>query len=186
MSVNNLFCDQQHGFVPGRSCITQLLTTFEIWTQAVEDGNPVDAIYLDFQKAFDSVPHKRLIRKLAAYGVTGKFYGGSKPSLRTESRVCVEGSLSNWEDVPSGNPQGSELGPTLFVVFINDMPDVITSLSKMFADDAKVFRQIETSADTATLQNDLNHLTDWSIKWQTNFNVNKCKRFHLGQTNPPQ
>ena len=56
MSVNNLFCDQQHGFVPGRSCITQLLTTFEIWTQAVENGNPVDAIYLDFQKAFDSVP----------------------------------------------------------------------------------------------------------------------------------
>ena len=67
MSVNNLLCDQQHGFVPGRSCITQLLTTFEIWIQAVEDGNPVDAIYLDFQKAFDSVPHK-----LAAYGVTGK------------------------------------------------------------------------------------------------------------------
>ena len=66
MSVNNLFCDQQHGFVPGRSCITQLLTTFEIWTQAVENGNPVDAIYLDFQKTFDSVPHHRLIRKLAA------------------------------------------------------------------------------------------------------------------------
>ena len=76
------------------------------------------------------------------------------------------------------------LGPTLFVVFINDMPDEITSLPKMFAEDAKVFRQIETSADTATLQNDLDHLTDWSKKWQMNFNVNKCKRFHIGQTNP--
>ena len=72
MSVNNLFCDQQHGFVPGRSCITQLFTTFEIWAQAVEDGNPVDAIYLDFQKAFDCVPHKRIMRKLVIYGVTGK------------------------------------------------------------------------------------------------------------------
>ena len=81
----------------------------------------------------------------------------------------------------SGIPQGSVLGPTLFVVFINDMPDVITSLSKMFVDDAKVFRQIETSAETATL---LNHLTDWSLKWQMNCNVNKCKRFHIGQINP--
>ena len=76
------------------------------------------------------------------------------------------------------------IGPILFVVFINDMPDVITSLSKIFADDAKVFRQIETSADTATLQNDLDHLTDWSKKMQMNFNVNKWKRFHIGQTNP--
>ena len=70
--------------------------------------------------------------------------------------------MSNWEDVLSGIPQGSVLGPTLFVVFINDMPDEITSLSKMFADDAKVFRQIETSVDTVTLQNDLDHLADWS------------------------
>ena len=86
-----------------------------------------------------------------------------------KQRVCVEGGLSNWEDVLRGIPQGSVLGPTLFVVFINDMPDVI---SKMFADDAKVFRQIETSADTATLQDDLDHPTDWSLKWQMNFNVN--------------
>ena len=97
MSVNNLFCDQQHGFVPGMSCITQLLTTFEIWTQAVEDGNPVDAIYLDFQKAFDSVPHKRLIQKLAAYGVTEKILRWIETFLTDrKQRVCVEGSLSNW------------------------------------------------------------------------------------------
>ena len=94
MSVNNLFCDQQHGFVPGRSCITQLLTTFEIWTQAVENGNPVDVIYLDFQKAFDSVPHHRLIRKLAAYGVTGKILRWIETFLTDrKQRVCVEGSL---------------------------------------------------------------------------------------------
>ena len=134
----------------------------------------MDAIYLNFQKAFDYVPHKRLIRKLAAYGVTGKIIRWIETFLTDrKQRVCVEGSLSNWEDVLSGIPQDSVLGPTLFVVFINDMPDVITSLSKMFADDAKVFRQIETSADTVTLQNDLDHLTDWSIKWQMNFNVNK-------------
>ena len=80
MSVNNLFCDQQYGFVSGRSYITQLLTTLEIWTKSEEDGIQVDAIYLDFQTAFDSVPHQRLIRKLVVYGVTC----GSKPSCRTE------------------------------------------------------------------------------------------------------
>ena len=126
--------------------IRQLLTTFELWThQAVEDGNPVDVIYLDFQKAFDSVPHKRLIRKLADYGVTGKILRWIETFLTDrKQRVYVEGSLSNWEDVLSCIPQGSVLGPTLFVVFINNMPAVITSLSKMFAADAKVFRQIET------------------------------------------
>ena len=145
----------------------------------------MDVIYLDFQKAFDSVPHKQLIRKLAAYGVTGKILRWIKTFLTDRKQsVCVEASLSNWEDVLSGIPQGSVLCPTLFFVFINDMPDEITSLSKMFADDAKVFRQIETHVDTATLQNDLDHLTDWSKKWQMNFNVNKCKRFHIGQTNP--
>ena len=115
----------------------------------------MDAIYLDFQKAFDSVPHKRLIRKLAAYGVTVKILRWIETFFTDrKQRVCVKSSLSNWEDVLSS--------PTLFVMFINNMPDVITSLSKMFADDAKVFRQIETSVDTATLQNDLDHLTDWS------------------------
>ena len=137
MSVNNLFCDHQHGFVPGRSCITQLLTTFEIWTQAVENENPVGAIYLDFHKAFDSVPHKRLIRRLAAYGVKGKIRRLIETFLTDRKQIVyVESSLSNEEDVLSGIPQGSMLGPTLFVMFINDMPDVITSLSKMFADDA--------------------------------------------------
>ena len=148
-------------------------------------GRKPSGCYLDFQKAFDSVPHNRLIRKLAAYGVTGKILRWIKTFLTYRKQiVCIEGSLSNWEDVLSGILQGSVLGPTLFVVFINNMPDVITSLSKMFADDAKVFRQIETSAVTATLQNDLDYLTDWSLKWQMNCNVNKCQRVHIGQTNP--
>ena len=90
-------------------------------------------------RRLDSAPHERLIRKLAAYGVTGKILRWIETFLTDiKQRVYVEGSLSNWEDVLSGIPQGSVLGPTLFVVFINDMPDEITNLSKMFADDAKV------------------------------------------------
>ena len=153
--------------------------------KSFENSNFEEQLWISIRLRSQDKLHKRLIRKLAAYGVTGKILWWIETFLTDrKQRVCVEGSLSNWEDVLSGIPQGSVLGPTLFVVFINNMPDVITSLSKMFADDAKVFRQIETSVDTATLQNDLNHLTDWSKKWQMNFNVNKCKRFHIGQTNP--
>ena len=144
---------------------------------------PDYAIYLAFQKAFDCVPH--LIRNLATYGVTGKIIRLIETFLTDITKiVCVEGSLSNWEDVLSGILQGSVLHPTLFVVFINYMPDAITSISMMFADDAIVFRHIETRADTATLQKDIDHLTDWSLKWQMNFNVNKCKRLHIRPTNP--
>ena len=113
------------------------------------------------------------------YGVTGKILRWIETFLTDrKQRVCGEGSMPNWEDVLSGIPQGSVLSPTFFLVFINDMPDVITSLSNMFADDAEVFRQIATSADTATFQNDLDHLTDWSLKWQMNFNVNKSGYYH--------
>jgi hypothetical protein len=72
MMDNNLFCDQQHGFVPGRSCMTQLLVTLELWTELLDSGASIDVIYLDFKKAFDTVPHQRLLRKLKAYGITGK------------------------------------------------------------------------------------------------------------------
>jgi len=72
MMENNLFCDQQHGFDPGRSCMTQLLVTLELWTELLASGAPIEVIYLYFKKAFDTVPHQRLLRKLKAYGITGK------------------------------------------------------------------------------------------------------------------
>ena len=72
MMLYNLFCDAQHGFVPRCSCMTQLLVTMELWSEILDSGAPIDAIYLDFRKAFDSVPHQRLTRKLKAYGVTDK------------------------------------------------------------------------------------------------------------------
>jgi len=103
--------------------MTQLLTTMELWSEVLDSGAPFDAIYLDFRKAFDTVPHQRL----------STFLSGRK------QRVVVNGKISSWADILSGIPQGSVLGPILFVLFINDLPDVVTSTVKIFADDTKLF-----------------------------------------------
>jgi len=187
MMVNELFCDQQHGFVPGRSCITQLITTMDLWTQAVEASEPLDAIYLDFQKAFDRVPHARLMHKLSQYGISGKLHGWIQAFLTDRrQRVCVDGELSEWAMVSSGIPQGSVLGPILFVIFINDMPSTIESACRLFADDTKVFRRVSSPEEVATLQADIDNLADWSKDWQLSFNITKCKRMHIGYGNPCQ
>ena len=94
----------------------------------LDSDAPIDVIYLDFKKAFDTVPHQRLLRKLKVYDVTGKFLEWIRDFLSgRRQRVIVNGKLSSWEDILSGIPQGSVLGPILFVIFINDLPDVVTS-----------------------------------------------------------
>ena len=143
MMENSLFCDEQHGFVPGQSCMTQLLITIEIWTELLDTGAPLDVIYLDFKKAFDSVPHKRLMSKLDAYGIGDPIKEWIKNFLvNRKQRVTVNGIMSSWSEVLSSIPQGSVLGPILLGIFINDLPDAVTSTPKIFADDTKLFRAI--------------------------------------------
>ena len=96
-------------------------------------------------------------------------------------RVSVDSELSDWVYVKSGVPQGSVLGPILFVVFINDMPRVIKNCCKLFADDAKIYSAIQSEDDTVSLQNDINSLVEWSTLWQLSFNIEKCKRMHVGR-----
>ena len=165
--------------------MSNLLTCLESWTNMIENGLPVDIIYTDFAKAFDRVLHHRLLLKMKSLGITGKTHDWIKAFLSDRiQRVRVEKEFSSWEPVKSGIPQGSVLGPTLFVIFINDMPNTIDSACQLFADDAKIFRSIGSDKDVNTLQDDICKLTEWSAKWQLPFNVGKCKSLHIGKQNP--
>ena len=138
--------------------------------------------YLDFKKAFDSVPHERLLNKLSSYGIQGNILKWIRAflSYRTQ-RVRVGTVISPPEHVTSGIPQGSILGPILFTIFINDLPDTIESTCKIFADDTKIFNKPTSSIK---IQDDLLKLQSWSEKWQLGFNVSKCKVLHIGKQNP--
>ena len=182
MSSNNLFADEQHGFVPKRECMTNLLLAMEEWTEAIEFGYELDVIYTDFAKAFDSVPHKRLLVKLESIGIKSEVLQWIKSFLTgRRHRVGVNGELSSWIEAISGIPQGSVLGPILFVVFINDMPEVVKNSCKLFADDAKLYRSVKTEMDNASLQDDITSMVAWSEKWQLPFNESKCKCLHIGK-----
>jgi hypothetical protein len=185
MLENGLFADQQHGFVPNRSCMTQLLCVMEDWTKWLDSGNCIDTIFLDFQKAFDSVPHERLLSKLTSYGIKGNIANWIQNllTINRQQRVIVEGEKSDWAEVLSGIPQGSVLGPTMFVIFINYLPDVVSSTVKIFADDTKIYRTINDISDNIILQEDITNLQKWSETWQLKFNANKCKVMHLGSKN---
>ena len=138
---HDVLSDCQHGFVPGRDCITQLLLFLEDWTLMLENNKSFDVIYTDFAKAFDSIPHERLLNKLEHLGVRGDILNWIRSFLTGRTQcVRVEGFTSKWMEVVSGTPQGSVLGPLLFVVFINDLPDDMKySICRMFADDCKLY-----------------------------------------------
>ena len=177
----SFFAEEQHGFRAKRSCTTNLLETFEDWTCAADRGCGVDCIYLDFQKAFDTVPHQRLLTKLEACGVGGDIGNWIAAFLRNrEQRVVVDGEMSDWTRVLSGVPQGSILGPVLFLIYINDIPGQVGSKVKLFADDTKLYKVIEGKEDRLSLQSDLCSLCEWSKKWQLKFNIEKCKSMHVG------
>ena len=142
----------------------------------------MDIIYLDYSKAFDSVPHLRLISKLESYGVSGNLLTWIKNFLAgRQQRVVLNGSDSQWVNVTSGVPQGSVLGPLLFILYVNDITDGLQSTLEMFADGSKLYRIIETPSDVEILQEDLNFISNWSKLWLLKFNTLKCTVIHLGR-----
>lgn len=185
LEARNLINVKQHGFLRGRSCLTNLLETFEEWTKALDEGYGIDVVYLDYRKAFDTVPHGRLSRKLASYGIDGKLQKWIADFLtRRKMRVNVKGSFSQWGEVCSGVPQGSVLGPILFLLYVNDIPQWMANSIRLFADDTKVWKKIREPGDASGLQDDLDQLQKWSDEWLLKFNTGKCKVMHVGHKNP--
>ena len=183
MTRNNLLSSLQRGAVHGRSRTTQLLEVLDKWTEAIEQGDSVDAIYLDFAKTFDTVPHQRLLVKLAGYGIGGKVLQLIAAFLEgRRQRVLINGSKSSWSPVTSGIPQGNVHGPMLFVCYVNDMPGVVDSPIHMFADDTKIYRQMTAQSDQVALQTDLRQLEAWTRKWQLRFNE---QSYASGTIQPP-
>ena len=182
MKIHSYFSKQQFGFMPYRSTVLQLLKLIDEWTEALDNGNTIEAIYMDIQKAFDTVPHKRLIHKLEMYGLTGNLLNWLNDFLNDRYQyVGVNGVTSSPKQVTSGVPQGSVLGPLLFIIYINDLPKNLQSGVYMFADDTKIYKIHSNRSETFSneIQNDLNALQLWSDNWLLRFHPEKCKQLHI-------
>ena len=177
----NLYTEGQFGFRKKRSCVLQLLKVIDKLLGLIDNGNSVDIIYFDFRKAFDTVPHERLLIKLQRYGISGKVLSWIRCFLSDRVQKVRLGNESSEEGkVLSGIPQGSILGPILFTIFINDLPEGINSSCYIFADDTKIFGDAN---NCDVLNEDLIKLQNWTDSWNLYFNVAKCKVMHLGKRN---
>ena len=155
-----------------------MLCFLEEITKWVDDGSQVDVIYLDFQKAFDKVPHQRLILQLKSHGMGNRIINWIEQWLKDRRhRVVVDGEVSSWKPVLM--PQGSILS----LIYINDLEEVVPGNILKFADDTKLFRKVKEIGDKQTVQDDIDKLVKWSEKWQMLFNFGKCKCLHTGSGN---
>ena len=166
----------QFGFLRGRSTIQQLLLFLNHICNSISEGHQHDVIYMDFRKAFDSVSHNDLLTKLWSFGITGRLWQWFRCYLLNRQQcVKINNTLSNLLPVLSGVPQGSILGPVLFLIYVNDLPQCIEfSTVFLFADDAKCHRDINGPDDCQSLQWDLDRLYEWSTSNYLYFNVSKC------------
>jgi Reverse transcriptase (RNA-dependent DNA polymerase) len=170
-------CSPQHGFLNGRSTTTNLCIYADDLAKNLNDHKQVDSIYTDFSKAFDSVNHVLLLHKLQSFGIVGNMYKLLESYLfERRQSIALNGAMSKEVNVTSGVPQGSVLGPLLFVLFVNDIPDVIqNSECLMYADDLKIYLPISKKEDCDLLQDDLDALIEWCQRWQLFLNAKKCK-----------
>lgn len=169
--------------MPGRSTVLQLIKVIDQWTQLLDEGGTVDIIYCGFMKAFDKVPHKRLLEKINSYGIVETCLKWIEAFLCNRKQcLIVNGQKSGWKEVKSGVPQGSVLRPLLFVLYINDMPEEVNNGSEiyLYADDTRVYRHIKNQRDMEHLQMDISCMRKWSEKWLLFFHPKKCKYMRIG------
>ena len=175
---NNLVSSKQSGFRPGDSCINQLLSiTPDIFT-SFDKALEVRGVFLDISKAFDKVWHDGLIYKLKQNGIKDKLLCLLIDFLKNrQQRVVLNGQSSSWTKVNAGVPQGSILGPLLFLIYINDLPNGLQSNPKLFADDTSLFSTVQDiTTSTVSLNNDLTKISEWAVQWKMNFNPDPSKQ----------
>ena len=178
----------QHGFRKKRSCVSQLTLAIQDLARGIDNREQLDVILLDFAKAFDKVPHGRLLHKLNFYGIRNCTHAWLADFLHDRmQQVNLEGTVSTKTQVTSGVPQGSVVGPMLFLLFINDLPEYLSpdTTVRLFADDCLVYRSIGSEADSAQLQEDINSLEQWEADWLMEFNPKKCQVLHVSNKRKP-
>jgi len=181
LKKNEILSDKQFGFLKGRSTVLQLLKVVDRWTEIIEEGGVVDVVYCDFQKAFDTVPHRRLLIVLKHYGIIDPVLSWIADFLRNRKQtVFVHGCPSQEFDVTSGVPQGSVLGPLLFICYINLMIEQAKEADMfLYADDLKLFKQINNEEDTLELQKNIDQLYDWTCYSLLKFHPGKCEAMRV-------
>ena len=163
-------------YLKGKSTLAQLLSCFHDWSSSRNNSKITDVVFLDLSKAFDSVPYERLLRKLNKHEIDGPLLLWFRHFLTNgQQRVVIRGTYSNWSAVTSGVPQGTILGPILSLIYVNDIPNVVNSAVKLFADDTKIYRELGHDSGTSVLQSDLDSLEEWTRNWQVKFNPEKCE-----------
>ena len=171
--------NNQHGFMPKKSCTTQMLSFVDTLSISINDNVRTDVIYFDFAKAFDSVNHDIILKKLKHnFDIDGTLLKFIMNYLKDRKQcVVIGGAQSDPMDVRSGVPQGSIIGPLLFVLFINDMQNCVSEGTHiaLYADDTKIWRRINNWSDHEILQNDIDALHNWSVSNKMKFHPDKCK-----------
>ena len=175
LDLHRVLTNRQNGSRRGRSCDTQLAGLIDDHAKILDAKSQVDLVILDFSKAFDTVPHQRLLCKLKNIGINNSLLEWIKIFLTTRhQKVLLDGETSTESQVTSGVPQGTVLGPLLFLIYINDVPDAVSSDVRLFADDCIMYKEIKTAKDQDALQKDIDSLCKWEKSWQMSFNSTKC------------
>jgi hypothetical protein len=182
LNSNHVLSDMQHGFLSRKSTCTNLLESVNDWTINLMNGSLTRVVYIDFRKAFDSCSHSKLLFKLSHYGIRGKLLGVIQSFLSNRSqKVVIDGISSKDIDIVSGVPQGSVLGPILFIVFINDLAEIFTDnvAINCFADDAKLFTELKSMSDWDDMKHCLDNLKNWADSWQLQISYKKCAQLDI-------